>query len=100
MASQPALAAVDHNILTTATDQCGSGNAANNGIAPDGPMDIDDPDDEACEVCRSDQYADDDLIIFCDRCNLPVHQVRLTAVSLLADHALCLPVVLRCAGDT
>jgi hypothetical protein len=30
--------------------------------------------DAKCSVCNSGDYEEEDLIVFCDNCNLPVHQ--------------------------
>ena len=51
------------------------------------PDPLDAQDETSCEVCQSDQYADDDLIIFCDGCNLAVHQVSYEPLSHMLTRA-------------
>ena len=30
-------------------------------------------DDDYCYICGEEDYEDDDLIVYCDRCNITVH---------------------------
>ena len=46
-------------------------------------------DDTPCAVCLSDFYADDDAILFCDGCNLAVHQTCYGVVDIPEDDWFC-----------